>query len=168
MSNHDALFMGLAHAYSEQSTCLRGNVGCVIVRDRHIISGGYNGSPPGQPHCTEVGCTPGARVLWEEEYFDGDPVDVESLEEIGCQRTLHAEANAIAFAALHGVSTAGGTMYSTHTPCRTCGGLMVSAGIKRLVFAKRYRLEFNLELLQQLGIEVIEWSSERASGDTHS
>lgn len=111
--------MEVARLFAYQSTCNRGQVGAVIVQDKRIVSCGYNGSPPGQPHCLDVGC---------------DPPD-------GCLRTIHAEANAILWAARHGTSLNGATMYATHAPCLTCAQAIAASGIKRFVYNRAYRLE---------------------------
>ena len=110
----DEYFMRIAFEVATRATCLRRHVGAVIVRDKRILSTGYNGSPPGQPHCTEVGCL---------------------LEDGRCIRTLHAEQNALMQAALHGVSTHGATLYATCRPCHVCARMIVAAGIVRVVFA---------------------------------
>lgn len=96
-------------------TCLRAKVGCAIVRHGRVIAEGYNGAPPGAPHCTEVGCA-----------MDGDH----------CVRTIHAEANAIAFAARYGISTDGATLYTygwRDGICGRCRKLAMSAGIEKIV-----------------------------------
>lgn len=131
--SRDELFMQVAHLFSEQSTCNRGNVGAVIVQDRRIVSTGYNGSPPGAPHCTDVGC-------WPED---------------GCLRTIHAEANAILWAARHGVPLQGATMYSTHAPCLTCAQAIVQSGMVKLVFDRVYRLA-RLDVLADSGMIVVQ------------
>lgn len=122
--------MQVAHLFAEQSTCNRGNVGAVIVQDRRIVSTGYNGSPPGAPHCLDVGCEP----------------------EDGCLRTIHAEANALLWAARHGVKLEGATMYSTHAPCLTCAQAIVQSGIIKFVYASDYR-KARLEILYEAGVE---------------
>lgn len=127
--SRDELFMAVARLFAEQSTCNRGNVGVVIVQDRRIVSCGYNGSPPGAPHCLDVGC---------------EPAD-------GCLRTIHAEANAILWAARHGVKLEGATMYSTHSPCLTCAQAIVQSGIILLVFDTTYRLA-RLEVLNEANV----------------
>lgn len=109
----DEYFLSIAREVATRSTCLRRHVGAVIVRDRRILCSGYNGSPPGQSHCTDVGCL---------------------LEDGRCIRTLHAEQNAIAQAALHGVSTRDATLYGTCRPCHVCARMIVGAGIVRVVF----------------------------------
>lgn len=109
----DEYFLSIAREVATRSTCLRRHVGALIVRERRILCSGYNGSPPGQPHCTDVGCL---------------------LEDGRCIRTLHAEQNAITQAALHGVSTQGATLYCTCRPCHVCARMIVGAGIVRVVF----------------------------------
>ena len=107
---------------------------------------GYNGAPPGQPHCLDVGCDLG--------YDDHVP-----LEARGCVRTTHAEANAVAFAARHGIPCAPGTMYCTHATCRTCAAITVAAGIERVVYSIPYRLTEGIELLQECNVEVVHYGS---------
>jgi dCMP deaminase len=131
----DEYFMRIAREVATRATCLRRSVGAVIVRDRRILSSGYNGSPPGQPHCYEVGCL---------------------MEEGRCIRTLHAEQNAIIQAALHGVSTEGATLYGTCRPCHVCARMIVGAGIRRVVFAGEPPEGWGLEVLEGAGVELVQ------------
>lgn len=132
-------YMEVARALAKRSTCQRGQVGAVLVLDRRIVATGYNGSPPGAPHCTDVGCeVPVAKA--------------------GCQRTLHAEANVIAFAARHGQATDGAVLYSTHGPCLKCAQLIASAGISEVHFEQPYRLDDGLRLLDQLNIPATQFT----------
>jgi dCMP deaminase len=126
----DEMFMEVAYVLRKRSSCLRGKVGVVVVGEDRILASGYNGAPPGAPHCFEVGCL----------------VD-ENLHVLGCQRAIHAEANAIAWAARHGARLMGATMYCTHGPCLKCAQLIIAAGIERLVYGVPYRLPEGLELL---------------------
>lgn len=128
---HDEMFMAMAHLVASRSTCNRGKIGAVIVEDRRPISIGYNGAPPGVKHCTDVGCMP----------------------EDGCERTIHGEANAIAWAARRGISVEGSTMYSTYSPCRMCANLIIASGISRFVYDNEYRLG-RLDLLDAVNIEI--------------
>lgn len=130
----DEYFMRIASDVATRATCLRRHVGAVIVRDRRILSTGYNGSPPGQPHCTEVGCL---------------------MEEGRCIRTLHAEQNAIIQAALHGVSTHGSTLYGTCRPCHVCARMIVGAGIGRVVFSGPGPEGWALDVLEGAGVEIV-------------
>jgi len=135
-------FLRIAREIAKSSTCTRGSVGAVIVQDRRIVSTGYNGAPPGMPHCTDVGC-----LL---------PLTTESPKRLetnpGCQRAIHAEMNAIAWAARHGVATEGATLYSTHGPCLKCAQAMLAAGIERVYFVHEYRLHEGWELLDKASV----------------
>lgn len=124
----DQLFMSMAHLMAERGTCTRAKVGAIVVRDRRIISTGYVGSPPGEVHCIDVGCSVGP---------DG-----------GCLRTIHAEANAIGYAARHGVSLEGAMLYTTVSPCLTCAKLILAAGIGSVVSHANYRDTQPFELLR--------------------
>lgn len=126
-------FMNIAHEVAKRSTCERAQVGAVIVRDRRILTTGYNGSPRGLPHCTEVGCL---------------------MENGHCIRTLHAEQNAIIQAALHGVSTEGATIYVTHQPCFNCAKTIINAGISEIVYDKEYQDDRSLDFLHQAGVKI--------------
>lgn len=129
-------FMKIAYSVSERSTCDRAFVGCVIVRDKRILTTGFNGSPAGQPHCDEVG---------------------HLLVDSHCIRTIHAETNAIIQAALHGISTKDSTCYVTHFPCINCTKVLINAGISRLVYDVPYRIDKNaLNFLQLANIEICE------------
>jgi dCMP deaminase len=128
--------MKIAYAVSERSTCDRAYVGCVLVRDKRILTTGFNGSPTGQPHCDEVG-----HLL-----VDGH-----------CIRTIHAETNAIIQAALHGVSIKGSTCYVTHFPCINCTKVLINAGIIRLVYHIAYRIDENaLDFLHRANVEIVQ------------
>jgi dCMP deaminase len=114
----DQYFMDIAKQVSTRATCQRKQVGAVIVRDRTILSTGYNGSVKGMAHCTDVGCM---------------------MEDGHCVRTVHAEANAIIQAAKNGVSVKGATIYTTASPCWWCFKLIVNSGIEKIVFGELYR-----------------------------
>jgi dCMP deaminase len=129
----DEYFMKIAGVVSERSTCCRKKVGAVIVREKHIVATGYNGSPKGLPHCTEIGC---------------------QVENNHCVRTTHAEQNAVIQCALHGVSSNGATLYSTASPCLICAKILVNAGIKRVVFREHYGEQAAIDLFQAAGVEV--------------
>lgn len=133
----DEYFMDIAKAVSTRATCDRKHVGCVLVKDKYIIATGYNGSVSGLPHCDEVG----------HMMVNGH-----------CERTSHAEANAIVQAAKHGVSTDGATAYITASPCWHCFKLLASAGIKRIVYGEFYRDERIFEAAETLKIELVDFS----------
>lgn len=132
--SRDEMLMETAHVISHRGSCERSQVGVIISRDARIISTGYVGSPSGSPHCFEVGCELGNHG--------------------GCIRTVHAEANAIAFAARAGVSTEGCVLYSTLAPCRECAKLIINSGIVRVVYHHSYRDPGGLELLTDSGVKV--------------
>ena len=131
----DSYFMKIASAVSERSTCDRAMVGCVLVRDKRILTTGFNGSPAGQDHCDEIG----------HLMVDGH-----------CVRTIHAETNAIIQAALHGVSTRDATCYVTHLPCINCTKALINAGIARIVYGEAYRVDENATMfLKAAEIEIV-------------
>ncbi len=137
----DEYFMEIAKVVAKRSTCLRQNVGAVIVKDKRILSTGYNGAPTGLPHCLDIGC------LREE-------LNVPSGERHELCRAVHAEQNAIIQAAVHGVSIKGATLYTTHQPCIMCAKMIINAGIVRVVYGKKYADERGLEFLKEAGIRV--------------
>lgn len=122
----DEYFMNIAKQVGTRGTCDRGRVGCVIVKDKKIISTGYVGSPAGVRHCDEVG-----HEMHTVDYGNGDV-------HRHCVRTAHAETNAIVQAARFGISTEGGTLYCMMVPCYTCAKNIINAGIKRIVCEKDY------------------------------
>jgi dCMP deaminase len=116
----DEYFMMIAKLSAVRSTCLAFPVGAVIVKDRQILATGYNGSPPGSPHCTAQGyCYEGLQKCTDNNLPS---------------RSIHAEANAIAQAAKHGIRTEGSTIYVTLEPCLSCLKLIISAGIKQVFY----------------------------------
>lgn len=127
-------FMNLAIQAATRSTCPRKSVGAVIVRDKTVLSTGYNGSLRGAPHCTEVGC------LMENDH---------------CIRTVHAEANALVQAAHNGVRLEGAEIYVTASPCFNCFKLIVNAGIRRVCYGEFYRDDKVLRFADELGIEMV-------------
>jgi dCMP deaminase len=145
--HRDELYARIAALYAQRSTCLRGHVGAVLVQDSRPVGAGYNGAASGLPECTEVGCEP---LPGDDPEFD-----TEMLQKFGCQRAIHAEANAIAWAARKGVELFGAEMYCTHGPCYACAKLIVASGIVRFVYTKSYRAE-RLDLLMDTGIEVVQ------------
>lgn len=127
--------MEIATVVAKRSTCLRHKNGVVLVRDKHILSTGYNGAPRGLPHCEEVGC------LRQKN-------NIPSGERHELCRGAHAEANAIIQAALHGISTENSIMYTTHQPCVMCTKLIINAKIKEVIYKFPYPDKLGLELLK--------------------
>ncbi len=124
----DQYFMTITREVAERSTCLRAKVGAVIVRDRSILATGYNGSPAGLPHCTEVGC-----LIYESRTPDGE------IEQ-NCYRTIHAEINAISQAARNGAAIRDADIYVTHTPCIHCLKVLINTGVRTVYYARPYKL----------------------------
>lgn len=140
----DEYFLGMVDYVGTRGTCDRGRSGCVIVRDKRVISTGYVGSPPGISHCDEVG------------HEMHKVIDENGVESMHCIRTTHAEQNAIAQSARFGISTEGATLYIRMTPCYSCAKLIISAGIKRVVSRKDYHAgERSKEIFKNAGIELL-------------
>jgi dCMP deaminase len=137
-TREQALMM-VAQVISQRGTCDRAQVGAVIARDGRPISFGYNGAPPGLPHCEENNHGWGGL---EEFPHPGD----------GCRNATHAEANALAFAARQGISTDGATLFVTVAPCDVCSRLLIAAGIRDVFYHEEYRDGRGLELLRSAGI----------------
>jgi len=135
----DEYFLSLASAAATRSTCLHRQVGCVMVRDKRILCTGYNGSPSGAPHCLDVGC---AR--------DGVP----SGERLDLCRAVHAEANSLAQAAMHGIALKGATAYVTIRPCANCMRLLIQAGVERVVWEGEYPDEETVRVAKESGFEA--------------
>lgn len=135
----DRYFMNLATQAATRSTCPRKHVGAVIVRDKTVLSTGYNGSIRGAPHCTDAGCL-----------MDNDH----------CIRTVHAEANALVQAARHGIRLEGAQIYVTASPCFNCFKLIANAGIETVFFDEFYRDEKVLQFARELGIRMVDLGAE--------
>ena len=140
--NWDEYFLEIAQVVAKRSTCVRRQIGAVIVKDRRILTTGYNGAPSGLTHCLEIGCL-------------RDQLGIASGQRAEMCRALHSEMNAIIQGAQHGVSTKGATLYCTHQPCSVCARMLINAGIVRLVYVGDYPDEFSMSLLQESGMEVV-------------
>jgi dCMP deaminase len=130
----DEYFMAIAREVATRSTCDRKHVGAVIVRDKMILTTGYNGSIRGLAHCDEDG---------------------HMMEDGHCVRTVHAESNAIVQAARNGVRLEGGHIYVTASPCFGCFKMIANAGLSRIVFGEFYRDERIFQLSEKLGIALV-------------
>lgn len=139
----DQYFMDIARQVSSRGTCDRKRVGALLVRDRTILSTGYNGSIRGLPHCDDVG------HLMENDH---------------CVATVHAEANAIIQAAKNGVAIDGATIYTTASPCWSCFKLIANSGCQRIVFGEFYRDPRIFEVAAKLRIELVGLTGELPSG----
>ena len=141
--NWDRYFLDLCEAVSKRATCDRGRSGCVIVKDKRIMTTGYVGSPAGLPHCDEAGHD-------MRKVFDSNDNVTQH-----CVRTLHAEQNAIIQAARFGIPLEGATLFCKMTPCRTCAMMIINAGIKRVVCEKRYHADNDtIKMFKQAGVEL--------------
>ena len=146
----DDYFLELADAASRRATCDRGKSGCVIVRDKQVLTTGYVGSPVGLPHCDDAG------HLMKKVIQENDEITEH------CVRTVHAEQNAICQAAKRGIAIEGATVYQRMTPCRTCAMLWINCGIKKVVCERKYQLaEESEQLLAEAGIELVYKYDER-------
>lgn len=130
--SRDQALMESALIWQKRSTCLRLQVGAIVAFDGRTLATGYNGAPKWRPHCTPDICGP----------------------DKPCERTVHAEANCIAFAARHGIALIGSVMYTTDSPCKECAKLIINAGIARIVYLRAYRDDQPLVYLAESCIVV--------------
>jgi dCMP deaminase len=144
----DEYFMQMAKLAATRSTCLRRKVGAVIVKDSHVLSTGYNGSPRGVSHCEEKGCL---RVL----------MNVPSGTRHELCRGVHAEQNAIIQAAYFGVSVDGSTIYTTTYPCSMCAKILINAGIKEVVYSEGYVDDLSKNLFAETNILIREYKAKQ-------
>ena len=141
--NWDEYFIGMANYVGSRATCDRGRSGCVIARSKRVISTGYVGSPPGLPHCDDVG---------HEMHKTINETGADSMH---CVRTAHAEQNAIAQAARFGVALQGATLYCKMVPCYTCAKLSITAGIERVVAEYDYQTsKRSKDIFKQGGVDL--------------
>jgi len=145
--------MEMAHVAAERSTCSRAHVGCVFARDGRVLVTGYNGAPAGMPHCDHH-CSCGVTQMSIKRTHD---LTCKSSEP--CTIAVHAEANAIAFAAKHGVGLEGSELFATFSPCVSCAQLLVNVGITKLHSAAMYRVKEGVDLLVSAGIQVVDCSN---------
>lgn len=137
----DEYVLKIASVVAERSTCRRHHVGAVAVRDKHILTTGYNGAPAGLKDCLELGCL-------------RDELGIPSGTRHEICRAIHSEQNVIIQAALHGVSLEGSTIYCTHTPCVLCAKMLVNARIKRFVSFGKYNDDAFIDLFKEADIAV--------------
>lgn len=141
-------FMEIARVVARRSTCVRRQVGAIIVKERRILCTGYNGAPAGLPHCTDVGCL-------------REKLHIPSGERHELCRGLHAEQNAIIQAALHGISIKGGTFYITHQPCVLCAKMICNAGIREVFFEGDYPDRLALNIFAEAGVRLVCFGQQR-------
>ena len=139
----DEYFMEIAEIVKTRSTCIRRQIGAVIVKANRIITTGYNGAPSGCRHCTEIGS------CYRQEH------NIPSGERHELCRALHAEQNAIIQAARIGNTTDGAAIYVTNQPCVICAKMCINDGIKRIVYKDSYPDPLAVEMLEEAGIELV-------------
>ena len=141
----DTYFIEITKIVATRSTCLRRQVGAVIVKDNHIITTGYNGAPKGMAHCDDLGgCM-------------REKLKIPSGTRQELCRATHAEQNAIIQAAVLGVSIDGGTCYVTDSPCSLCAKRLINAGIKRVVFIGRYPDDLAMTFFEEAGVILYQY-----------
>ncbi len=138
-------FMEIAALVARRSTCLRRQVGAVMVKGKNILATGYNGTPSGITHCEQTGCL-------------RQQLNVPSGERHELCRGLHAEQNAIIQAAKHGTNIADATLYCTNSPCIICSKMLINAGVQRIIYREGYPDLLSMEMLAESGVEVLEFS----------
>jgi dCMP deaminase len=138
----DQYFMNIAHVAAERSSCSRRHVAAVIVKDKRVISTGYNGTPRGVKNCDDGGCP----------RCNSDVASGHGLDECLC---CHAEENSIVQAACHGISINEASIYTTYSPCLLCAKMIINAGIKEVIFHQRYSIDStSSQLLNDAGVTL--------------
>jgi dCMP deaminase len=143
----DQYFMDITRLVATRSTCMRRQVGAILVKDRNILATGYNGVPSGISHCDVVGCL-------------RERLKVPSGERHELCRGLHAEQNAIIQAARHGINIDNSTLYCTTMPCIICTKMLINAGITTVVYAEGYADDLAREMLAETGIKISQFTTE--------
>ena len=139
--------MDITALVAKRTTCLRRAVGAIIVKDKRILSTGYNGAPSHIRHCREVGC------LREQ-------LQVPSGQRHELCRGIHAEQNAIIQAAYHGVSIQGATLYCTTQPCSICAKMIINAGLKKIIYASGYADPMAAEMLEEANVALVRFNGD--------
>jgi dCMP deaminase len=148
----EAYFMEITTLVAKRSTCIRRAVGAIIVKDKRVLSTGYNGAPTAIRHCIEVGCL-------------RDQMNVASGQRHELCRGIHAEQNAIIQAAYHGVSINGAVLYCTNQPCAICAKMIINAGIRTIYYQSGYADPMAAEMLEEAGVELLQTGTESQGGE---
>ena len=143
----ETYFMDITALVAKRTTCLRRAVGAIIVKDKRLLSTGYNGAPSHIRHCREVGCM-------------REQLKVPSGQRHELCRGIHAEQNAIIQAAYHGVSIKGATLYCTTQPCSICAKMIINAGIRKIIYAAGYADPMAVGMLEEAGVDLIRHNRE--------
>lgn len=147
--SRDQLLMRTALLWAERSTCSRAQVGVIISREGRTLTTGYNGTPAGMEHCDHT-CICGS--LYIDEHTDVCPA------EKPCMEAVHAEANAVAWAARYGVGLMGADLHTSRVPCLNCAGLIINAGIARVLWAEEHRDMSGISRLRKAGVIVVKFN----------
>ena len=143
--------MNITSLVAQRSTCTRRAVGAIIVKDKRILTTGYNGAPSGTKHCLDVGC------LREE-------MKIPSGERHELCRGIHAEQNAIIQAGYHGVSVKDAVLFCTNLPCSICAKMIINAGIKKIYYQTGYADKISQDMLEEAGVEVVKYEDNTQGG----
>lgn len=135
-------FMRIAYMVSTRSTCLRRNVGCVLVKDKRILATGYNGAPAHTSHCLETGCM-------------RQKMGIPSGQRLDLCRAIHAEQNVIVQAAVHGVAIAGSDIFCTTHPCLQCSKMLINCGVRTIYYCESYPDELSVAMLAEAGVNAV-------------
>ncbi len=146
MNKWNKRFMDMAELVGSWSSCVRRKVGAVIVKDKLIMAIGYNGAPAGVKNCVE------------RDYCLRNKLNIKSGTHAETCYAVHAEQNAIVYAAKEGISLKGCTLYCTHQPCVVCAKIIINTGIKEIIFKEGYPDDFSLEILKEAGIKLTKFS----------
>jgi dCMP deaminase len=139
--SYDEYFMEMAHVVAKRSTCVRRKVGAILVKEKHILSTGYNGAPKGLNHCSETGC-----IRADQNIPSGERHEL-------C-RGLHAEQNAIIQAAVFGVSIKGSVLYCTNTPCVVCVKMLINAGVCEIIYSGDYPDDLAKRMMEESKLKI--------------
>lgn len=147
--SRDEVCMEMARAVGQRGTCTRLQVGVVIAMEGRVLSTGYNGAPAGMPHCNHE-CNCDRRHAGVGIHADFCPAHDKNL----CTISVHAEVNAVAFAARHGVAIGGADLYTTFSPCLNCALLLINSGLRQIFYGEDFYRKDGLELLERSGIDT--------------
>jgi dCMP deaminase len=145
----DEYFMDITHLVAKRSTCLRRQVGAILVKDKKILATGYNGAPSRLKHCLDIGCL-------------REKLKIPSGERHELCRGLHAEQNAIIQAAYHGVEIRRATLYCTNHPCIICSKMVINSGIERIVYEDGYADHLAGRMLKESGMMIEKFNRKRS------
>ncbi|MFH1013817.1 MAG: dCMP deaminase family protein [Thermoplasmatota archaeon] len=148
--SYDEYFMKMAFLTASRSTCLRRKVGAVLVKEKHVLSTGYNGPPKGLRHCDETGCM-------------REQLSIPSGERHEICRGLHAEQNAIIQAALFGISIKDSVLYVTNTPCVVCAKMLINAGVKEIIYEGEYPDNLAMEMLSESNMKLRRFQTSKSN-----